>query len=112
MVKEGLAYSETHDIIITRIEVLSFLTGFSLTAIITALNSLIAGFNLIAVSWILVNILTLLSIKPIVGSIELNSRLYSAKVFIYKKKPYLALAIFIAVVITEAVIFFLAPAGA
>ena len=108
LVVEGLVYSESQEVIIARIEILSFLTSFFMTSLITALNSLLTTNIAIAIIWFLCSILTALSLKPLIGATESISRLYRAKEFILKKKPLLVVFTFIAVVVTEGTIFVLA----
>ena len=107
-VKEGLTQNDAaYSIIIERQEVLTFLVSFSMTALVTSLNSLIVNSTLSAVAWVIVSILVAFSVKPVVSAADYKAPLYKAKRFIVEKKVYLAIATAIGVTVTEVLIQYL-----
>jgi len=107
-IKEGLVQNDAaYNILIERQEVLTFLISFSITAMVTALNSLIVGYSLLAIIWFIASLLVAFSVKPVVNATDFKVPLYSAKRFIIKKKTLLVIAIAIGVTITEVLIQYL-----
>jgi len=104
LLTEGLAFNVTHDTILRRNEVLSFLTSLATSSFIMGIQQIALSYTLLAITWLLVAFSLCFSIAPLVKADEVTApKLFKLQEFLIKKKVLLRF-MFVAIVVLHQLI--------
>ena len=99
LLTEGLAFNVTHDTILRRNEVLSFLTSLATSSFIMGIQQITLSYTLLAIAWLLVSFSLCFSIAPLVKADQVTApKLFKLQEFLIEKKMLLRF-MFVAVVV-------------